>query len=347
MPERGAGRSGTVLAAALVALFAPGLAGCRALRPARDPAPRVRGPLPSRVHQPMAQTVMALRPRRARTLGPGELALDARLVYGSIEEVGASAETLAAFDGELARASLALRHGLGSGTDVELELGLLHSDRGILDGLIEGWHRFFGFPNGVRDERDRDRHEMRLVHRGEVLYELDEGRAGLTDLPIVFTHQLRGQEHGDLFLAARVGLEVPLGSERRGFGNGGLDLGAGLLAERSLGRWTLFGHADLVLPGQPRAFREAGVELAERISLGLGGELRWSERTSLLAQVTWISPVTRDLAPKEISTEILDLGLGLARDASTRSRWTFSFHEDLHASTGMDFKLLLAWTWSR
>lgn len=307
----------------------------------------MRGPLPSRAHQPLALTVMALRPRRAAVLEEGRWRLDARATYASIEEAGSAGGTTAVFDGELARGALALRYGLGAGTDVEVELGLLVSQRGFLDAFVENWHAAFGLPGGGREQRPDDRHEMRLERDGEVLYELGEGRLGLGDVPIVLTRRILGEGPDELSLAGRVGVELPTGSESRGFGNGAFDVGAGLVAERSLGRWTLFWNTDLVLPGQPDRFRAAGIELEPRLSLGLGVECRWSDRTSLLLQATWISRLTGDLEPEEISREIFDLGVGLARDVGSRSRWALSFHEDLVAATGADFKVLLAWTHAR
>ncbi len=340
-------RSTRAARAGFVASLGLLLGGCGALRPAPDPTPRVRGPLPSRAHQPLALTVMALRPRRAAVLEQGEWTLDARAAYASIEEAGSVGGTTAVFDGELARGSLALRYGLGEGTDVEVELGLLVTHRGFLDSFVEAWHRTFGLPGGGREQRPDDRHEMRLERGGEVLYELEEGRLGVGDVPIVLTRRILGGGPDELLLAGRVGVELPVGSESRGFGNGEFDLGAGLVAERSAGRWTLFGNADLVLPGQPDRFRAAGIELERRLSLGLGLECRWSERTSLLAQATWISRLTGNLEPEEIAREIFDFGVGLARDVSPRSRWTLSFHEDLVAATGSDFKVLFAWTYGR
>lgn len=324
------------------------LAGCSALAPADDPAPLVRGPLASRAHQPVASTILALRPRRAEVLDAGQLRLDSRLVYASIEEVGADpGKTFVAFDGEIGRASLGVRYGVGGSSDIEVEFGLLYSDSGFLDDFVESWHDFFQLPGGGRGQRENGQHDMRIVQDGETIYELDRGRLGLVDVPIVLTRQLLGEEHGDLFVAVRGGVELPVGSEERGYGNGAFDVGGGFLAERSLGRWTFFGNADLVLPGQPDAFEDADVELAERVSFGFGGELRWSDRTSVLAQTLWVSPITRDLEPEEINREIFDLGVGLAHDTSSRSRWTLSFHEDLVAATGSDFKVQLSWVWTR
>src|SRR5690606_920635 len=130
----------------------------------------------------------------------GELRLDARFVYASIEEIGVDpGKTLVAFDGEVARGSLGVRYGVGESSDLEVELGLLYSDSGFLDDFVESWHELFRLPGGGRARRENDLHDMRIVEDGETIYELDRGRLGLVDVPIVLTRQLSGEVDGDLF----------------------------------------------------------------------------------------------------------------------------------------------------
>src|SRR5690606_16287416 len=130
-----------------------------------------RGPLAARAHQPVALTILALRPRRAKVLDKGELRLDARFVYASIEEIGVDpGKTLVAFDGEVARGSLGVRYGVGESSDLEVELGLLYSDSGFLDDFVESWHELFRLPGGGRARRENDLHDMRIVEDGETIY---------------------------------------------------------------------------------------------------------------------------------------------------------------------------------
>ena len=87
----------------------------------------------------------------------------------------------------------------------------------------------------------------------------------------------------------------------------------------------------------PRAFLDAGLDVDFLLFAGAGAEYRWSDRTSLLLQLQYRSPLTEDLPLEEIDREILDLGVGVAHDLTRESALTISFHEDVVAAAGPDF----------
>ena len=176
-------------------------------------------------------------------------------------------------------------------------------------------------------------------------YRLEEDRLGFGDVPVVLTHQVRTQDADGPAVAVRAGVELPLGSEGRGFGNGGVDWGVGALLERTWHRWSLFGGLNWISPHQGSSFKDAGVELLDRVELLFGSELRLGPRTSFLVQLSWIGPMTDSIPLEEIDREILDVGVGLARDLAGGGRWTVSFHEDAVAATGADFGVRLALDW--
>jgi len=322
------------------------LAGCADLPgPAEDPRPVVRGPLPGRVQHPLALTQLAFRPRRAAVLDAGERRFGALVAYSSIEEIRSRGGQRAAFDGELLRAVASVRQGLSDGTDVEVELPLMLTTSGFLDSFIESWHTFFFLPDGGRDLHDDDQYAMELSDGPALLYRLEEDQVGIGDVPVFFTTRLRAEDESGPALAWRFGIELPTGSEGRGFGNGAIDLGLGLLFERSRGRFTATGGIDYRVPGQSTLFREAaGHELSERLGLELGGEYRWSDGCSLLAQLVWVSPLVRSVALEEIDHAMADLGLGAAWDVGADSSLALSFHEDLVSATGPDFSVMVSWS---
>ena len=186
---------------------------------------------------------------------------------------------------------------------------------------------------------------MRLRRNGQLIFEVEEDRLQLGDMALTLTRSLRVEDASGPAVAVRAGLELPTGSEARGSSNGELDFAAGALAERSLGRWSLFGGLDLLLPGAADAFDGAGVELREMASVQLGVEYRWSDRMSLLGQVCWTSPMTRDYTFEELDREIFDLALGVAWDGPLGARYQAAFEEDVVSATGPDFGLLLGMSW--
>ncbi len=325
-------------------------AACSSLAPTQDPARVVRGPLTTRQQHPLGLTLMAFRPRRPVTQESGTSAHGVQLSWSSIEEIQhnppSSPNTVVAFDGETARATLRTRYGVADKVDVEVEVPFLWAGGGGVDAFIEDFHDFFFLPKGGRDKTDDDLFEMNLASDGDPLYSLEGNTVQIQDIPIFLTYQLLAEEEGTPALAARVGLELPIGSEDRGFGNGALDYGAGLIAEKSFGRWTVSGGFDVVQPGQSDKFdRSEKHELLTQVALELGGELRWNDHWSLLVGAVWTSRMVDSIELEEINREIFDLGIGASIDTGARSRLAFSIHEDLVAATGSDVTAQLGWTW--
>lgn len=78
-------------------------------------------------------------------------------------------------DGETTR--LAWRYTQGAGDwEWGFELPVVHVGGGFLDSFIEGWHDFFGLPNGGREFAPQDRYRYRYERDGAVV--LDRGEEG-------------------------------------------------------------------------------------------------------------------------------------------------------------------------
>jgi hypothetical protein len=296
----------------------------------------VRGPIPTRILQPVGLVFPGPRPRRAQLLerGAGRASVDA--FYSSIFERAVEPDREANFDGEIARLSTRIAYGLASGMELVIEPTLLFASSGFLDRFVDEFHSATGFAGGGRETFPRDQYSMRLKNDGVVAWELEEDEILLGDLPISYLAQVRDEDENGPAIAARVLLEIPTGDESRGGGSGGWDTSAGVLFERSIGRWTLTGGLDGVYVDESEAFVDAGIGVRTYLLAAGGVEYRWSDRTSLLFQALFQSPITRDLPFEEIDREILDLGFGFAHDVGRNGTFTFSFHEDAVAASGPD-----------
>lgn len=330
------GRGGLLLSAAVL------LPACGALAPSRaDPAPVVRGPLALRTNGPLVQEFLTLRPRRAATAPVGGAELRVLTAYSSIFEQGSGAGGSVTFDGELWRTSASLRAGLSERTDVEAELAVLYATSGFLDVFIESWHALLNLPSSGREARDEFDYTMRAEAGGTTIYELEGNELGLCDLPVVLTQRVVDESADTPGVALRAGVELPTGDESSGFGNGALDWGLGLVAERSLGRCTLGGSLSWTDRGAPSAFQQAGVGVQDGLAAGLWAEVRWDDVASLLAGVRYESAVTEDLGLEEIGGDVLEIDVGLARDVGQASRLVLALSDDALAQSGPDFTVSL------
>ena len=323
-------------------------AGCGILpKHADDPAPVVRGPIADRIHHPVELTHLAFRPRSARTEAPGSRAWTLASSYTSLFQNGTGPGERVVVDGELWRNSAALRYGLDERTDVEVELALVYASSGFLDQFIETFHEILLLPDDGRDERPRFEYEVEIEHDGELAYELEETELGFGDLPIALTHRLVDEGASSPAVAVRAGIELPIGSQSKGFGNGGLDWGLGVLAERSWGRWTASGAVDWTKTDDASSFEQAGVDVLDDWDLQLGVEYRWSDGMSLLAGAILSRPITDDIGIEEVDSATLALDLGVAWDVGDTSQVVVAFQEDVISAAGPDFGVLVGWRFRR
>lgn len=317
--------------ACLLALL---LGGC--LTPPPDPAPVVRGPVPTRIIQPAALIFPAPRPRRATVLEPGERLLRGEFIYSSIFEFDTGPGEEALFDGEIARLGADLRFGLAPAVELSVEPSFLFASAGFMDRFVDAFHELTGFSEGGRNFNPRNEYTMRLGTGDVTAFELAENEVGFADLPVGLTVQLRGEDDDGPAVALRGIVELPTGDEASGVGSGGVDLAADLMVERSAGRWSGFGSVGGVFAETPTEFRRAGIDVRTMLHVTGGVEYRWSDRLSLLGQAVLRMPLTRSFTLEEIDKEILDLGFGLAYDIAPGVALTGTFHEDAVAASGPD-----------
>jgi len=338
--------AGIARAASRVAV-AFALAGCGSLAHSKDPpAHVVRGPIASRTQEPILLTHLAFRPRRASTQPEGTTSIAVQEAYSSIYQTGHTSTSEIVFDCELSRTSFALRRALSDRTDIEVEIAAVYATAGFLDSFVDAYHHILGLPNEHRSDRPKDDYEMTLEKDGNVAYHLEKDELGVADVPIVVTHALQLEGERRPAIAVRAGIELPTGSDEKGFGNGKFDYGAGILAEKSFGRWTATGAVDYTWPGTSDALDRAGISAEDGFDLQLGIEYRWNDRMSLLLGAVLLPPVTRDVLVKQLDDQILSIDVGCAWDVGEGSRVTVGLEEDAIANAGPDFTLMAGWTLS-
>jgi hypothetical protein len=186
---------------------------------------------------------------------------------------------------------------------------------------------------------------MQWTADGERVYELEEDRLGLLDIPIVVTHVLLTESDTHPALAVRAGVQLPTGSESRGFSNGAFDWLLGLLLERSRGRWTFSAAGDWSIVDADGNLTGSGGLADDLWDLQGGLEYRWNDRVSLLAQLVLFSPLEPDIELEQTDDPMLDLALGVAWDTSSRSRFVMTFHEDVVSEAGPDFSVQVGWSY--
>lgn len=316
-----------------------GVAGCVA-------RPNLGGPLPVRNNHPAQLTVMHLDPADASVLSKAQTAWRTDLSYTSLFLFGDDAQRSSwVMDGELLRVALDAKVGLGNGLQLGVQLAAAHTSGGFLDNFVVDYHDAFGLPDQDRSATVNDRYRIEASQGGLPVWSVERSSAEWLDLPIHLTWQLREPGENRFGVAVRGGIELPLGDQNDGYGNGQVDASIGALLDyrsRGIG-WS--GHLQHTFAGTPDQARRRGFHFEDVTSLGLGVELPLSESLHALVQVELETSTLRRLGPNVASREQLLLWVGSRYQATPEWSMEMGLGEDLRGLASPDFTVWFGVTW--
>ncbi len=304
------------------------------------------GPIPFRNQHPAQLSVLRMDPQAARPLPEGDTRLRLDLAYTSVFLEGgdglANGDSWF-MDGEILRAGLKARHGLGHGFEVFGELAMALTGPGFLDGFIEDWHDFFNLPNQGRDRFPKYRWQVEVQHEGAVAWEMDRTDGALLDLPLgLCWNFLPMTDERPFALTARAATELPTGNQDRGFGSGGFDWSLGLVGEYRYQGLSFTAHAQHTFAHTPDPAERAGLDFRDVTSAGVAVETALADHTFLLAQVLLDTATLRQLDFDRAHDPQWTLWFGLRHHLGERFRVEVGFGEDLSANGPPDFTAWLA-----
>jgi len=226
-----------------------------------------------------------------------------------------SKETIV-IDGETHRNNVQIRYGYSDALEIGLDVSYLRHKAGGLDNFITDWHRFFGLPNGGRENFPENGLQY-SYHNNDETFVLEEPARGLGDVTMKIAYSL--YETPTQEIALRAGVKLPTGNAAKLLGSkssdfylgvnisewessafrwhasaGILRLGEGEVLNRQRKDWVVYGSStvvwlfnnNIVLKAQidahstfyDSATKELGGEAAQLL---LGGAIRFNKNTVL------------------------------------------------------------------
>ncbi|HEX6811632.1 MAG TPA: DUF3187 family protein [Planctomycetota bacterium] len=308
--------------------------------------PRLDGPLPVRNQHPAQLTVLHMPPAQATTLPAGTLSGRIDFAYTSLFLEGADENGNGwEMDGEYLRVGTKLRLGLGRNLELATEVPIAHTTGGFLDSAVVDYHDVLGMPGQSRKIAPRNAYSISASKDGVEAWSVDRDDIELMDIPLHLTWQLLPAGEHQLGVALRGGVEFPTGSDERGYGNGELDTGLGILLDYRTSAIGLYGHAQHTFAGTPDQARAAGVGFADVTSLGLAAELPLSETLHAFAQIEWETSTLREIDLDLVARDQLLLWLGGRLRVAEHWGIELGLGEDLQGLVSPDFTLWLGGTW--
>ena len=213
-------------------------------------------------------------------------------------------------------------------------LPLIANRGGRLDGFIEDWHDFFGFPNGDRDKFTDDQVQIEYTRDGVLEFSQTDSSSGVGDLAMVF-----GYQPADRF-GFYVGIELPTGDEDELSGNEALDLALWLAHHKTVGeKSTAYGMFGVSLPGDYDALDGYVTDAIWVAQLGF--DYRFDHGIVGTAQLDFHSE-TVDGSSLDAFDESLQLQLGLGFTQLVENhRLDLFIAEDILVGSAPDFTLSL------
>ena len=304
----------------------------------------VGGPFPVRSLSPIQLLYFQFTPERAIPLPRGMWNIRFDLVEANILARDQNGNDSFLFDFELTRANLALQYGVVDQLAVGLEIPLLYTWKGFLDGPIESFEDVTGFKRTIRFERPQHLFDYILNKNGRTALKGTSGAIGIGDIGLSAKALLREEGQVAPAIAGRFGLKLPTGDEDRALGSGEVDVALGVALEKTFGPVRLYFNTGLTIPtGNP--FAGTGIDSVPMLSTFLTGEYRLTERFSILLQLNGITPPVRNTG-LDIDQSTFEILAGFNWTLpGLPVVWQAGFMEDLNdTNRTADFALFMSWS---
>ena len=241
-------------------------------------------------------------------------------------------------DGETYRFVLAARYGFAKGFECGIDIPYVVHGGGFLDGFIEGFHSFFGFPNGGREDAPRNRLLYEYAVNGSDRLIRNDSVSGLGDIRISSAMQLYGKEEGAA-VALRASLKLPTGDSGRLLGSGSTDFAIWFTASEdyklpALGHLTGFGAIGGMVMSAGDVLKSQQRDLAGFGSLGIGwSPLSW---LALKVQANGHTSLYQNSSLREINRSSLQLVSGGTLGFGKNTMLDIGVSEDVIVETSPD-----------
>ncbi len=254
--------------------------------------------------------------------------------------VDSNANESITLDGETYRFTLAARYGIAKGFELGVDIPYVAHSGGFLDGFIEDFHHFFGFPNGGRESAPRDRLLYDYSSNNNNGLNLSDSTSGLGDMRLTGAMQLyREGDEAPRAVALRASLKLPTGNSHRLLGSGSTDFALWLDASEdcklpALGHLTGFGAVGGMVMSEGDVLKRQQRTLAGFASLGLG----WSPISwfALKVQANGHTPLYQDSNLREVNKSSIQLVSGGTFAFTKNTSLDLGISEDVIVETSPD-----------
>lgn len=267
-----------------------------------------------------------------------ENSFSAGLSHSSVYVTRGSAEWSINLDMEITELDLRFKKIILGLFELGIEVPVLSTESGFLDGFLDSYHQAFGLPDYGRSERPANSFLYEVRKDGKLAVSGRNGRIGIGDIRLTAKREILTSDP-----AISIGAEVefPTGDAGDGYGSGSIDTGFTLLIDKKISEtFMTYWNAGVILPGKLSAREDIGLRTSYH-----GGtciEAALGRHVSLLGQITFqTSPFPKTgIGSIDRIAALLSFG---ARYAQEKDSIEFSLTEDPNTAGAPDVTFNLSY----
>ena len=302
------------------------------------------GPLYGRNQAPLLNLFYLMPITDGGTVGMGKYNFRLDFDISNIYERHSTGNSILLYDMEIYRTAFQMTYGVYKDIDIHVEIPMLAFNGGKLDGPIEDYHEFFGFPNGGRENSPDGIYDYSYKVNGQTLFDFPSHGLKLSDSNVDLKWRLNKETDSQPSLAVRFGIKIPTGHYDDGTGSGEFDYSFGLALSKSHEKLHVFSGIDYTFIREPAALSTLIDEDIIHFFLGVEYELI-DDALSFICQLDGQNTPFIETGQRALDNEVLEIVVG-AKGANPEkdSLWQLSLREDLIHYSTVDFTLTFSMT---
>jgi len=301
-----------------------------------------KGPLRVQNRHPLYLMFLTPEPDSPRLIEKEHLLVSVSADYTSLYIDEANSEWSALMDMEMTVMDLSLSYGLSSRLNIGMTFPWISMNDGFLDGPLEDYHGFTGFPDYGKDKGPVDEFGYGIFADDKPWLDAESGGLHLGDSVVSIKVQMIDARQG-LASSLQTLLKIPTGDSKHGFGSGRPDAGIVMLNRYGISPLAFYLNPGYVLLSDPET-QGADVQVRDIMTLLMGIEYQADDTWSLLGQINAMSSPLGNTGIAQMDENSLELAMGLCASMSNSMVFEFAFCEDL-TRTAPDFTVHAAVRW--
>ena len=259
------------------------------------------GPIELGDQYPLALRHLSLRPTSPETLSSGETEM--RSGFSWTNTLNYESDQLLV-DAESRVLEIGVRHGIGHKVEISSRLPVVWQGSGELDSLIDAWHRFFGLPDGARDEIANGGYALSGVNSEGTGFDVSTEGVGIGDL--AFGAKYLVSAGNETLPAISATAEILLPTGKSGFGQDAVDFSFGLLGSKRFGQGVVYAGMNYLIFADPD-YQELEYEV-HHFATFLAGEYSLIDSLSLQLAMTISSALLENVPEAADYSLYFDMG---------------------------------------